>query len=264
MTIKRYPCKCGAPYKAHDWEDDGGACPLRLTRYAPDIPDRSTVEPPPPARPGVIPKSVDFSALCKNCGKPLGEHRASIETGINTARLAKPEESQCPGASTKFEPIKPTRGTFLQKAGVMSLEEYKANKPRRQKSDNRANNLTREIVANLNLAGAVMVRINTTGVWDPTRKAFRKNTTGRLGTSDILGVLPVNGRFCAIEVKIGRDKLTDDQTQFLTDVRKAGGLALEARDTFDAFLIEFCKQLTREEWQALERVLGSRFKQPKQ
>jgi hypothetical protein len=78
-------------------------------------------------------------------------------------------------------------------------------------------------------------RCNTTGVYDPVRKAFR-SFRGLRGVSDILGVLPrtlyVDGRrvtvglFLACEVKRPGGKLTAEQTVFLDAVRAAGGIAL--------------------------------------
>jgi hypothetical protein len=58
-----------------------------------------------------------------------------------------------------------------------------------------------------------------------------KNWGGPMGTkgvSDLIGVH--RARPVAIEVKAGRDKLTDDQRRFLDRWREAGGIALEARD----------------------------------
>jgi hypothetical protein len=90
----------------------------------------------------------------------------------------------------------------------------------------------------LRLRGVFAWRSNTTGVYDPTRKAFR-SFRGLRGVSDILGVLPrtldVGGRratvgvFLAVECKAGRGKLTSDQAAFLDAVRKAGGIALCVR-----------------------------------
>jgi hypothetical protein len=51
---------------------------------------------------------------------------------------------------------------------------------------------------------------------------------GPKGIADFLGVH--KGRPVAIEVKSGRDKLTDDQKKFLARWRLAGGIGMEARD----------------------------------
>jgi hypothetical protein len=85
-------------------------------------------------------------------------------------------------------------------------------------------------------------RVNTTGVYDPARKAFR-SFRGLKGVADILGVLPrtldVSGRrvtvgvFLSIEVKSARGRLTPEQEAFADVVRKAGGVALCVRSLQD-------------------------------
>lgn len=60
------------------------------------------------------------------------------------------------------------------------------------------NNITKGIINFLLSQGHFAFRVNTTGVWDERKRAFRKaNTTP--GTPDILAC--VNGKFVAIEVK---------------------------------------------------------------
>jgi hypothetical protein len=82
-------------------------------------------------------------------------------------------------------------------------------------------------------------RNNTTGVYDPARKAFRSPPKGfRPGVSDILGFLTCNGRFLAFEAKRPEIKaihqrqgvLSEDQRSFLEDVNEAGGVGV----VFDA------------------------------
>lgn len=50
------------------------------------------------------------------------------------------------------------------------------------------------------------------------------------GTSDILAILPPQGRFLAIEVKTPSGRLTADQRAFLEGVRRCGGVAMVVRD----------------------------------
>ena len=57
-----------------------------------------------------------------------------------------------------------------------------------------------------------------------------KNWGGPMGTkgvSDLIGVF--RGRAVAIEVKAGKDRLTEDQAVFLRRWQEAGGIGLEAR-----------------------------------
>lgn len=64
---------------------------------------------------------------------------------------------------------------------------------------------------------------------------FLKNAQGKTrcvrasakGTSDILGIKP-NGQFFAIEVKVGKNKPTSEQEEFLAKILKHGGLAFVA------------------------------------
>jgi hypothetical protein len=58
-----------------------------------------------------------------------------------------------------------------------------------------------------------------------------KNWGGPMGTkgvADLIGCY--RGKAVAIEVKAGKDKLTEDQAAFLRRWQEAGGVALEARD----------------------------------
>lgn len=72
----------------------------------------------------------------------------------------------------------------------------------------------------------------TQGTWDP-RGFYRRNKTEK-GIADILGVLPPNGRFLAIEVKTRTGKVTVEQRTFLDIVADFGGLAFVARSLEEA------------------------------
>lgn len=75
--------------------------------------------------------------------------------------------------------------------------------------------------------------------------SWRQNTTGiplpgggfrpaaKKGVSDILAILPPDGRFLAIEIKTGRDKLSPEQEGFLRNVEKMGGIGLVVKDFED-------------------------------
>ena len=58
---------------------------------------------------------------------------------------------------------------------------------------------------------------------------------GKKGSPDILGVLP-NGRFLAVECKVGRDKVSDDQRQFLDRLINSEAFVVVAKDTVDKFM----------------------------
>lgn len=95
-----------------------------------------------------------------------------------------------------------------------------------------------QIIDFLRLKGVFCWKNQSTGVFDPKKKVYRKINHRQLkGTSDILGILP-DGRFLAIEVKKplvnprSDEKLfklaADDQKFFIETINKKGGLAFVA------------------------------------
>lgn len=68
------------------------------------------------------------------------------------------------------------------------------------------------------LPGVFAFKVQTTGIFDPTRKVFRtiKNKHLHRGTSDILGLK--DGKFFAIEVKLPKKKCTDEQLGFMNRI----------------------------------------------
>lgn len=95
-----------------------------------------------------------------------------------------------------------------------------------------ANDLTKHALRVLDLNGYNCWRQNNAGVWDPTKKVFRKNSATP-GISDIIGFHRKTGQFLACEIKSGKDKLSPEQTLFLDRVKRAGGLAIVIRTTDD-------------------------------
>jgi hypothetical protein len=95
-----------------------------------------------------------------------------------------------------------------------------------------ANDLTKNALRILDLKGYHVWRQNNGGVYDPTLKVFRANSSTR-GVSDILGFHRKTGQFLACEVKAGKDQLRPEQELFLENVKKAGGLALVIRTNDD-------------------------------
>jgi len=53
---------------------------------------------------------------------------------------------------------------------------------------------------------------------------------GKVGSSDILAVLPPNGRLLCVECKSKRGVLSPEQIQFLADVRELGAFAIVVHD----------------------------------
>ena len=97
-----------------------------------------------------------------------------------------------------------------------------------KKTPTPTNSLTAAIIQLLTLEGCTAWRQNNGGVYDPTRGCFRAGSSTP-GISDILGYHRATGRFLAIEVKTGKDKLSAEQTRFLKEVADAGGFACEGR-----------------------------------
>lgn len=123
-----------------------------------------------------------------------------------------------------------------------------------------SNQLTKAIIQFLSVNGFEVWRSNTMGVFDSKLAATRlftlvkrkgtrttkseiisilrtsyRKTHERKGVSDIMGFEKKTGRFVAIEVKYGKDKLSLHQIDFLQRVVKNGGIAIVAK-TFDQFV----------------------------
>lgn len=63
----------------------------------------------------------------------------------------------------------------------------------------------------------------------------KSKTDGKGGGGlDLIGIRRSDGRFVAIDAKVGRDKLSASQLKFCRWVRMAGGIAGEARSVEDA------------------------------
>ena len=60
------------------------------------------------------------------------------------------------------------------------------------------------------------------------------------GTADVIGCLS-NGRFIAVECKIGSNTCSLEQTIFLDRIKEAGGLAFACWDNIDAVISEVQK-----------------------
>lgn len=81
-------------------------------------------------------------------------------------------------------------------------------------------------------------------VWRNNNIAVRgRKFIGRLGVSDLIGISK-DGKWVACEIKTINDVFSDEQKQFLNDVKKAGGIALVAKDQNGRVVLE--------EWEATE------------
>jgi hypothetical protein len=81
----------------------------------------------------------------------------------------------------------------------------------------------------LKLRGAYVWRNNTGALKD---KNNRPVFFGKVGSSDILGVLP-GGKFIAVECKAQNGRLSDHQIEFLNEIERMGGVAVIAKSVDD-------------------------------
>lgn len=115
--------------------------------------------------------------------------------------------------------------------------------PKIKFSDKSANGLTKAIIQWITLNGGYAVRVSSAGRYLPGAKKFIPSTTKK-GTADIHATLNIGGsagRHASIEVKIGKDKMSEAQERTKQEVERAGGLYFIAKD-FDSFL-EWYKSL---------------------
>jgi len=93
--------------------------------------------------------------------------------------------------------------------------------------------IQKQILNFLSAYGIFVFRVNTTGVFDPSRKVFRRLGGYNLkGVADILGILP-NGKFLAVEVKTEKGKQSVFQKNFQEQIEKNNGIYILARSIDD-------------------------------
>jgi hypothetical protein len=111
--------------------------------------------------------------------------------------------------------------------------EKRLQKPVAKKPVETANRITANIIRIINLqTGCVAYRINNVGVWDAAKNIHRKGNTEK-GIPDIIAC--IKGEFWGIEVKAGRDKMSEEQCMRKFEIINAKGKFFEVRST-DEFL----------------------------
>jgi hypothetical protein len=98
-------------------------------------------------------------------------------------------------------------------------------------TDKTANGLTKMIIDWINYNGGQAERISTTGRYLVAQRKWIKGT-GTKGSADISAT--IQGKSVKIEVKIGKDKMSEDQHKYQESIEKAGGIYYIAKD-FDSF-----------------------------
>ena len=94
----------------------------------------------------------------------------------------------------------------------------------------KTNELTAYIKDELAKIGAVPLRINTGGIYDPKSGGYRK-PNHEVGIPDILACK--NGRFLGVEVKAGKDKIRLEQFAMIRKLQAAGARVLIAKTPED-------------------------------
>jgi Holliday junction resolvase len=94
--------------------------------------------------------------------------------------------------------------------------------------------LTNKIINHIYTSGGYAWRFSSTGIPDASRGIMR--TAPKKGVSDVLACW--HGTLIAVEVKIGSDRLRDEQAGFILNIRNAGGRAFVAK-TFEDFLLQW-------------------------
>lgn len=159
-------------------------------------------------------------------------------------------------STSKVQNFAPYRKSIAVKLlEAMANDEARRNNPTipaewlapRKYTDNSANNLTRCIIDFLKLSGWQAERINNTGRRIDTQQTFidvvgRSRTigsskwikgTGTNGTADISAT--INGRSVKIEVKYNRDRQSEAQRTYQSQVQQAGGIYIVS-SSFEQFL----------------------------
>ena len=99
-----------------------------------------------------------------------------------------------------------------------------------------ANKITANIIRIINSApNCVAYRINNVGVWDAAKGIHRAGNTEK-GLPDVWAC--IRGLFVTIEVKAGRDKMSEHQDKRRFEIERAGGIFLVANST-DGFVKDF-------------------------
>src|SRR3990172_1963 len=115
------------------------------------------------------------------------------------------------------------------------MEEHYVNNPIKRadfyfKLMSKTNFLTQAILRLLNVSGFRAWRTGNHAVYSVKRKSFMKNPSRLLGIPDICGYRKKDGKAIFVEVKTGKDKLSEAQKYFLSEAQKAGCIVIVAEN----------------------------------
>ena len=94
----------------------------------------------------------------------------------------------------------------------------------------KTNETTRDILKSLFACGVFAWRHNVLPIPLPGG-GYRSGS--KSGIPDIIGILPVSGKFLGIEIKTGKDRLRPEQIGFHTTARKLGAVIMVVKDFND-------------------------------
>ena len=89
-----------------------------------------------------------------------------------------------------------------------------------------ASTLTNQAIDCVYQDGGYAWRASSTGIYDTQKGAFR--TAAKKGVADVIGCY--RGILVALEIKIGKDRLSPEQDGFLKNIQNAGGFAATVTD----------------------------------
>ncbi|MBD2768447.1 VRR-NUC domain-containing protein [Hymenobacter sp. BT664] len=101
-----------------------------------------------------------------------------------------------------------------------------------------AEQITAAILGYLDAHGFTAWAQPNRGEYDPKTLKWRPHPNSRRGVPDILGFRRTDAKFLGVEVKAGSDRPRPEQTEFLNELKAAGGLAFIAYD-FAGFVQSF-------------------------
>jgi len=101
-----------------------------------------------------------------------------------------------------------------------------------KKKQSRTGAITAAFLNYLNMLGIYAWRNNTIGVYSTEKQTYIKPKRSSKGAPDILGI-DWNGKFIAIEIKTGKDRLSKDQTIFAAEFIARKGIYVIAEDIAD-------------------------------
>jgi len=114
-----------------------------------------------------------------------------------------------------------------------------------KKAQSPANKLTSQIIKWFIASGGTARRINVMGIYDGKTGKYRKSGM-RSGMEDVSACFPVHGIGLSIgvEVKIGKDRQSEDQKIRQAELEKAGGVYIIAK-TYEGFVDSMANVLSK-------------------